>query len=197
MLQYISKKSNKYNAEQQAQMVVEGGCRWIEIDLPDSDDNEVRNAAKDMIDLCREHDAFLIIRDHIDVVDELKVSGIRVSDSKVAGEVRERLGANAIVGVTVTNVEEVLSLKGKDVDYVVVMDLDPSQTRDFVQAVRDGGMTDMPVVIEEGVTIENLDEYLDAGVSGIAMSRAILGAPDPMLYTSKVMEHLLDIKPQK
>lgn len=197
MLQYISKKSNKYNAEQQAQMVVEGGCRWIEIDLPDSDDNEVRNAAKDMIDLCREHDAFLIIRDHIDVVDELKVSGIRVSDPKVAGEVRERLGANAIVGVTVTNVEEVLSLKGKDVDYVVVMDLDPSQTRAFVQAVRDGGMTDMPVVIEEGVTIENLDEYLDAGVSGIAMSRAILGAPDPMLYTSKVMEHLLDIKPQK
>lgn len=195
MLQYILKNSNRYTPAEQAQMVVDGGCRWIEIDLEESD-NEVRNAAMDLIDLCREHDAFLIIRDHVDVVDELRVSGIHLTSPDAVKSTRERLGANAVIGVTVVNVEEVLALKGKDVDYVNVKDLDPSQAKAFVEAVRNGGMTDIAVVCESSITLENIDEYLTTGVNGLAMSKTILNAPDPMIYTSKIMEHLLGINPR-
>ena len=194
MLQYISKNRKGYQAAEEAARVIEGGCRWIEIDMPEESDEYVKKSAMEMIDACREHDAFLIIRDHIDVVDDLKVSGIHISDPKEISKTRERLGANAVVGVSVQNPEEVIILKGKDSDYVTVKDKSPLEMKEFVENVRKSGMKDIAIVAEGNITLDNLEEYINSGVNGIAISSAIADSDDPMLYTSQIMEKLLNIK---
>lgn len=193
MLQYISKYRKDYAATEEAARVIEGGCRWIEIDMPGKSDSYVRDAAMNMIDLCREHDAFLIIRDHIDVVDELKVSGIHILDPKEIGKTRERLGANAVVGVTVKSEDEVFYLKGKDADYVTVNGRSPEDMKRFVDNVRTGGMKNIAIVAEGAITLDNLEAYINSGVNGIAISQAIAESDDPTLYTSQIMERLLKI----
>ncbi|MDE6544558.1 MAG: thiamine phosphate synthase, partial [Paramuribaculum sp.] len=91
MLQFITcPGKGKYTPVEQIRLVIEGGCRWVEIDMPDAPDNEVRNVAMDVIRECQDTNTYLIIRGHIDVVDELKVSGIRVGSLEEGKAARER-----------------------------------------------------------------------------------------------------------
>ena len=64
--------------------------------------------------------------------------------------------------------------------------------RSIVKAVRDAGM-EIPLVAIGGISLDDVEPLMATGVNDIAMSGAIINAPDPMLYTSKVMEKLLGI----
>lgn len=65
--------------------------------------------------------------------------------------------------------------------------------RDIVQKVRDAGI-EIPIVAIGGITVDDIEPLMATGINGIAMSGAIINAPDPMLYTSSVMERILNIK---
>lgn len=195
MLQFITcPGKGKYTPVEQIRLVIEGGCRWVEIDMPDAPDNEVRNVAMDVIRECQDTNTYLIIHGHIDVVDELKVSGIRVGSLEEGRAARERLGAHAIIGVDATDAETVKQLRKFDLDYASMPISAPDSLAAIIADVRGAGC-EQPVVASAGVTIDNLEEFISAGASGIAVGDAIAEAEDPMLYTGKILEKLLHIKP--
>lgn len=206
MLQFITNESDKYSIAEEVQMAIEGGCRWIQLRMKDATDEEVRNVALELIPMCKETDTFLIIDDRVAVVNDLKVSGVHLGKNDMDPlEARELLGPHAIIGVTANTAADIIKYKGKDVDYVglgpfrftttkknLAPQLDIEGYRNIVKEVRDAGVQ-LPIVAIGGITVDDVDALMDAGVSGIAMSGAIINAPDPMLYTSSVMEHLLNI----
>lgn len=195
MLQFITcPGKGKYTPVEQIRLVIEGGCRWVEIDMPDAPDNEVRNVAMDVIRECQDTNTYLIIHGHIDVVDELKVSGIRVGSLEEGRAARERLGAHAIIGVDATDAETVKQLRKFDLDYASMPISAPDSLAAIIADVRGAGC-EQPVVASADVTIDNLEEFISAGASGIAVGDAIAEAEDPMLYTGKILEKLLHIKP--
>lgn len=187
-------------------MAIEGGCRWIQLRMKNSTDEEVKETALQLIDMCREHDAFLIIDDRVNVVNDLKVSGVHLGKEDMNPmEARELLGPNAIIGVTANTAEDILAFKGKDVDYVGLGPFRYTTTKEklapvigidgykeIVKQVRDAGI-ELPIVAVGGITLEDVPALMETGVNGIAVSGAIINAPDPMLYTSKIMEKLLGI----
>lgn len=187
-------------------MAIEGGCRWIQLRMKGASDEEVLETAAGLIDICRDNNAFLIIDDRVKVVNELKVSGVHLGKEDMDPmEARELLGPDAIIGVTANTAEDILKFKNKDVDYVGLGPFRFTTTKEklspvlgldgykkIVKDVRDAGM-EIPIVAIGGITLEDVEPLMKTGVNGIAMSGAIITAPDPMLYTSKVMEKLLDI----
>lgn len=206
MLQFITHPSEKYSIAEEAQMAIEGGCRWIQLRMKDASDEEVRNVALEIIPMCQETDTFLIIDDRVELVNELKVSGVHLGKEDMDPlQARELLGPNAIIGVTANTADDILRFKGKDIDYVGVGPFRFTTTkknlasclgldgyRSIVKAVRDAGM-EIPLVAIGGISLDDVEPLMATGVNGIAMSGAIINAPDPMLYTSKVMEKLLGI----
>ena len=48
----------------------------------------------------------------------------------------------------------------------------------------------MPLVITGNISVDNIDSIISTGANGIAMSEAIINAPDPMLYTADVINRL-------
>ncbi len=206
MLQFITHPSDRYSIAEEVQMAIEGGCRWIQLRMKDASDEEVRNTALEIIPVCRETDTFLIIDDRVNVVNDLKVSGVHLGKEDMDPlEARELLGPHAIIGVTANTVDDILRYKGKDVDYIGLGPFRFTTTkaklapqigldgyRDIVTEVREQGF-EIPIVAIGGITIDDVKPLMDTGVSGIAMSGAIINAPDPMIYTSSVMEKLLDI----
>ena len=101
MLQYITHPSERYSELEQARMVIDGGCRWIQLRMKDATDEEVRKTALELIPLCRETDTFLIIDDRVELVDELRVSGVHLGKNDMSPrEAREKLGPHAIIGCT-------------------------------------------------------------------------------------------------
>lgn len=205
MLQFITHPSEHYSIAEEVQMAIEGGCRWIQLRMKDASDEEVREVAQELIPMCRETETFLIIDDRVELVNELRVSGVHLGKEDMDPmEARELLGPHAIIGVTANTAEDIIRFKGKDVDYVglgpvrftttkkkLAPELGYEGVREVMAAVRAAGV-ELPVVAIGGVTADDVAPLLDAGVSGVAVSGAIINAPDPVAYTSMVIDKLLN-----
>ena len=217
MLQYITDDCSQLSIVDQARLVIEGGCRWIQLAVrgtkvsvenePDGTeviditptshptDSQLRPYVDELTPLCKETESFLIIEDDIDLVDEIRVHGVFLSnpDRNHVAETRERLGAHAIIGVAVDTAVRVVSLKGLDIDYVTfripVGDDTVATYRSVVKAIRDAGI-DFHIVAEGEFPIGMLPELRATGVAGVAMSSAIASAEDPASMTTMVLEAL-------
>lgn len=206
MLQFITNKSDKYSIAEEVQMALEGGCRWIQLRMKGASDEEVMETAAQLIEMCRENNAFLIVDDRVNVVNELKVSGVHLGKEDMDPiEARELLGPDAIIGVTANTAADIIKYKGKDIDYIGLGPFRHTTTkeklapilglegyREIVKDVREAGI-EFPIVAIGGITLEDVERLMKTGVNGIAVSGAIINAEDPMLYTSRIMEKLLDV----
>lgn len=203
MLQFITDKSDKYSIAEEAQMAIEGGCRWIQLRMKDASDSEVREVAAELIPLCRENDTFLIIDDRVELVAELKVSGVHLGKNDMDPlEARELLGPHAIIGVTANTSEDIIKYKGKDLDYFGVGPFRFTSTksnlaptlgidgyRNIVETVHEAGV-EFPLVAIGGITKEDIPALMDTGINGIAVSHAIIDAVDPVQYTADMINML-------
>ncbi len=206
MLQFITNKSDKYSIAEEVQMAIEGGCRWIQLRMKDASDEEVKEVALEIIPMCQETDTFLIIDDRVNLVNELKVSGVHLGKTDMNPlEAREILGPHAIIGVTANSADDIVKYKGKDIDYIGLGPYRYTYTKknlapvlgldgisDIISQVRNEGI-EIPIVAIGGITADDVQPLLNAGVNGIAVSGAIIEATDPVLYTSDLMEKLLNI----
>lgn len=203
MLQFITHPDNNYSIAEEVQMAIEGGCRWIQLRMKDASDEEVREVAMEIIPMCRETDTFLIIDDRVELVNELKVSGVHLGKTDMDPlQAREILGPHAIIGVTANTADDIIRFKGKDVDYVGLGPFRHTTTKknlapvlgiegytSIVKQVREAGV-ELPIVAIGGITIDDIDAIMATGVNGVAVSGAIINAPDPVEYTSQIMQKL-------
>lgn len=193
MLQFITRKNERYGIEEQVKMVLEGGCKWIELDMNDATAEEVKAIIENLIPLCKEADAILVVDDYVDIVKEMEVTGLRlIKDSKNVGEVRNILEGGPIIGVNVSTAGDIYALKGIDVDYVTIEINEPHSLDSIykiVSEVREVGIN-MPIVAIGEITIENIKEVIATGVNGVAMSDAIVNAENPTEYTKKILSIL-------
>lgn len=207
MLQFITHPSPRFSIAEEVKMVIEGGCRWVQLRLKDLTDDEVRPIAEEIIPLCKETETFLVLDDRVDLANELRVHGVHLGkqDMPVA-EARELLGPHAIIGATANTIDDILALKGIDVDYIGLGPYRFTETkkrlspvlgldgyRSIIAAKREAAI-ELPVVAIGGITLEDVPAIMSTGVDGIAMSGAIISADDPTAYTAKVIETILQSK---
>ena len=109
MLQFIARINDRYSVAELAQMAIEGGCHWVELDLPDASDDFVRETALELKNLCMETGTFLTIVDRPEVAKEAGLHGVQLrgANARRAAEVREELGAEAIIGIEAAGADAV------------------------------------------------------------------------------------------
>ncbi len=200
---YITHPSDHYTIAEQVQMVLEGGCKWIQLRLKDASDEEFRQTAQEIIPLCQENSAFLVFDDRVELAREMSVHGVHLGKNDMNPlQAREYLGAEAIIGVTANTTDDILRFKGWDVDYVGLGPFRFTTTKSnlspvlgiegyekVVKTVRGADML-LPIVAIGGITLEDIPAIMATGVNGVAMSGAILNAPDPVGYTREVIAAL-------
>lgn len=206
MLQFITTGSDRFSIEEEARMAIDGGCRWIQLSSKalNHDETIVRQTAGQLIPICQEADCFMIIEDNVELVDELRVHGVFLHDAGRAtvASARERLGANAVLGVQPRSLTELMNLHGLDVDYVAVTpEVAASLTetdsvedmaahfKQLIDSMRLRGL-DIHVVATGDFPPEYYPGLLKAGCAGIAVSAAIAEAPDPTAATARLLEVL-------
>ncbi|MYM13748.1 thiamine phosphate synthase [Muribaculum intestinale] len=203
MLQFITHPSPRFSITEEVRLVLEGGCKWIQLRMKDASYDEMRATALEIIPLCKENDAIMVIDDNVRLTDELRVHGVHLGKNDMPPrQAREELGPHAIIGVTANTAEDILAMRGIDVDYVglgpfrftttksalsPVIGLDGY--RDIISAIRNAG-SELPVVAIGGITLDDIVPLMETGINGVAMSGAIINAPDPKEYTAKVIEAL-------
>lgn len=200
MLQFLTHKSDKYSIAEEAQMAIEGGCGWIQITDSLNDDGAdkpalLKEAVLSVKPLCEENEAFLIVDHDVALVNELKVHGVHLAKGDMEPrQAREELGPHAIIGVDAANLDDILALKGIDVDYVVLAPYGQGLTvddyRNIIAQARANG-SELPIVARGEIAADDIKPLIEAGASGIALSKAILSAPDPVKATADIVKTLL------
>ncbi|WP_287935989.1 thiamine phosphate synthase [Duncaniella freteri] len=209
MLMFITHPSDRYSIAEEVQMVLEGGCKWIQLRIKDISDEEFRQTALEIIPLCKENEAFLVFDDRVELAMEMGVHGVHLGKNDMNPlQARETMGAEAIIGVTANTADDILRLKGWDVDYVGLGPfrytttkknlsplLGPDGYREVVNKVREADIP-LPIVAIGSITLEDIPEIMATGVNGVAVSGSIINAPDPVKYTRQLIETLNSTKKQ-
>lgn len=201
MLQYISHFTQQISYAEGIRMALEGGCRWIQLRMKDAPAEEIIACAEEVLPLCRRHGAKFLLDDHVELVRRLGADGVHLGKNDMpVDEARKILGPDIIIGGTANTIEDIIRLHKQGVDYIgcgpfrftttkknlsPILGLDGYKS--IVLKMKELGI-DLPIVAIGGITVEDIPAVMGTGVSGIALSGAILGAPDPVEMTARIIE---------
>lgn len=201
MLQYISHFTPQIGYAEGIRMALEGGCRWIQLRMKDAPAEEIIACAEEVLPLCRRHGAKFLLDDHVELVRQLGADGVHLGKNDMpVDEARKILGPDIIIGGTANTLDDVIRLHKQGADYIgcgpfrftttkknlsPILGLDGYKS--IVLKMKELGI-DLPIVAIGGITVEDIPAVMGTGVSGIALSGAILGAPDPVEMTARIIE---------
>lgn len=186
MKQYIlHAASDAAIASQQAREAIDRGYRWLQIVLPqDIDADRQREIAEAIANECRdssvneaeaaEIETIMTLVDNAALVDQLKISGLHMSNPlpQLVAAAREQLGAHAIIGADCLTPDQALALKPLDIDYITVdTDNTPEATRRLAEICEIvNGQGHRHHIVAKGA-FDNATEQqlLDSGVAGFAI----------------------------
>lgn len=172
---------------------LQGGATFIQLREKNLDEEEFLNEAIEIKELCKKYNVPFVINDNVDVALRMDADGVHVGQSDMeAGNVRQILGDNKIIGVSAQTVEQALLAQEQGADYLGVgavfptgskddaIEVGPEMLRNICEAV------DIPVVAIGGISKDNVRELAGSGIDGIAVISAIFGQKDLKAATEEL-----------
>lgn len=170
---------------EQVEAALKGGVTCVQLREKTLDEEEFLKEALEISVLCKKYKVPLFINDNVDIAIKCHADGIHVGqDDMKANQVREKVGNDMMIGVSVHSVEEALEAVKNGADCLGagsvfststkanVSSLSKETFRDICNAV------DIPVVAIGGINKTNIAELSGTGISGVAVVSAIFAASD-------------------
>lgn len=179
---------------------LEGGVNIVQL-WGEEKNESLPAVAADILALTRRHGALCIVGDDVELCKRIGADGVHfdgyANPPLTPFEAKQQLGSDAVIGVTCgNNVEKLRWAQENGADYVSFCAMYPSSSVDTCEIVplemirTAKRMLSIPVFASGGITVENVEEVLNAGADGIAVVSAILRAPDPRAAAAEFKEKL-------
>lgn len=185
---------------QQVEKALKGGVTFLQLREKNLDEEDFMKEARKIKALCKKYKVPLIINDNVEIAREIDADGVHVGQSDMeAGDVRDRLGPDKIIGVSCKNVEQALLAKKHGADYLGVGAMYPTGTKKDATAVTTEALSeicqavDIPVVAIGGINKNRLEPLKGTGVDGVAVVSAIFAAEDIEKATRELKEAVREI----
>jgi thiamine-phosphate pyrophosphorylase len=145
----------------------------------------------------------LIVNDRVDLAAAVGADGVHLGQSDLPVAVaRERLGEDAVVGVSASTVEAARAAAAAGADYLGVGAVYATTSKDVpdaengigterVAAIADA--VDLPVIGIGGIDAGNAAPVVAAGATGVAALSAITAADDPETATAELAAAVADV----
>lgn len=193
MIQFITHSNERYDHVEGAKLALQGGCRWIQLRMKDAMEIDFLRAAKKIRRLCDEYHATFILDDHVEWVGLTDADGVHLGKNDMpVDEARKMLGRNKIIGGTANTFEDVERLFRQGADYIgcgpfrfttTKKNLSPvlglEGYRDITAQMKAHDIQ-LPIVAIGGILHQDIPAIMQTGVTGIAVSGAILNAENPV-----------------
>jgi thiamine-phosphate pyrophosphorylase len=197
-LLFITHQTEKYDYLQSVEIALEGGCRQIQLRMKGAPADEVEAVARRAKTLCAQFGAALYINDHVDICQKVHAAGVHLGKSDMPpSEARALLGSGFVIGASANTLSDVVSLHRQPVDYIGLGPFRQTATKTDLKPVlgmegyRHLANFRLPVMAIGGIGIEDIAPLMQTGISGIALSSAILNADDPVEATKKIIRHII------
>lgn len=204
MIQFITHSNTRYDYVEGARLALDGGCRWIQLRMKDAQEVDFLLAAKQIGAMCKEYGATFILDDHVELVGITGADGVHLGKNDMpVDDARNQLGANRIIGGTANTFEDVERLWRQGANYIgcgpyrftttkknlsPVLGLDGY--RHIISKMKAHDIN-IPVVAIGGILQPDIKDVMATGVSGIAVSGAILNAENPVEEMKRFIDSLL------
>lgn len=189
MIQFITHANERYDYLDGVRMALEGGCRWIQLRMKDASEEEVLKTAKSTRKLCRKYGAVFILDDYVELVERTGADGVHLGNNDMPiDEARRLLGKDKIIGGTANTFEDVKRIYSAGADYIgcgpfrfttTKKKLSPILGLDgysrIIKQMNAYGIN-IPVIAIGGILLQDVSDIMQTGVSGVAVSGAILNA---------------------
>lgn len=203
MLQFITHTTERYGYVEGAIEALNGGCKWIQLRMKGADADDIRRAVDKLKPLCQEKGAILILDDHVELTSQLDIDGVHLGKNDMPpAEARALIGEKYIIGGTANTFDDIKNLVAQGVDYIGLGPFRYTETKQNLSAIlgiegyknilsqcRAAGIT-TPIVAIGGIEPDDIPTIMQAGVSGIALSGAILRSDNPAETTHKIITTL-------
>lgn len=202
MIQFISHFTEQHTYLDSIRLALEGGIKWVQLRMKDATEDEIISVGTEVKKLCDQHSATFIIDDHVELVHKLKADGVHLgkNDMPIA-EARNILGKDIIIGGTANTFEDIAAHYQATANYIgcgpfrfttTKKGLSPTLGlegyRNIMTKVKEAGIN-IPVVAIGGITTEDIPDIMQTGISGIALSGAILRAENPIEEINRILKY--------
>lgn len=172
-----------YSAVEQS---ILGGVTMVQLREKDLAQEEFQKEARQIQELCKKHQVPFLINDNVELAVEIEADGVHVGQHDMeAGQVRQKIGPDKILGVSAQTVEQALKAQAAGADYLGVGAVFPTGTKDDADAVSLDTLkaicqaVDIPVVAIGGIKESNILALKGSGICGVAVVSAIYAKEDP------------------
>lgn len=171
--------------ERAVEQALIGGCTMIQLREKNCSSKKFYQLARSIKAVTDKYRTPLIINDRIDIALAVNAAGVHIGQSDIPAEAaRKLLGADRLLGVSATCVEEAQKAARAGADYLGVGALFPSRTKtdalsvsmDELLKIRQSVF--LPIVVIGGICKENAAQFRPLGIDGIAVVSAIIAQPD-------------------
>ena len=169
----------------QVEQAIQGGATFVQLREKELDEGDFLEEAREIQKLCQKYQIPFVINDNVQIAVQIGADGVHVGQSDMkAGDVREKLGLDKIIGVSAQTVEQALLAQKMGADYLGVgavfhtgskADADNvshDTLREICEAV------EIPVIAIGGIGAGNVMQLSGSGICGIAVISALLAQPD-------------------
>ena len=138
----------------------------------------------------------LVINDRLDVALASGADGVHIGQSDMPYLIaRKLLGPDAIIGLSVENMDQVRQAETLDVDYIGVSPVFSTLTKEDTAAPfgleglqQAAEISSHPIVAIGGMKLTNVSDVIKHGADGIALVSAIMGSNDPRKASQQLIK---------
>ena len=202
-LHYISQGNTVEEQLHNIHKALDNGCHWIQLRFKNQNALEVFTLAEAVKMLCKEYLATFIINDNVHLVKQLDADGVHLglSDMKV-GEARLILGTTKIIGGTANTFIDVRQRTSENCDYIGLGPFQFTATKQNLSPIL--GLEGYRLIIQQmkikniqipiyaigGIKLENVEDLMETGIQGIAVSGLITQSKNPSQLIKQLNDKL-------
>lgn len=177
--------TGKQSLYEQVESALKGGVTCVQLREKELDDEAFLKEALEISKLCKSYNVPFFINDNVDIAIKCHADGIHVGQEDMeASKVRERVGEEMMIGVSVHSVAEALEAVKNGADCLGVGSMFSTSTKKDVnllpkETLRDiCAAVDIPVVAIGGINRSNILKLSGSGADGVALVSAIFASED-------------------
>ena len=177
--------TGKQTLMEQVEDALKGGATCVQLREKELDEAAFLQEALEMKALCEKYHVPFFVNDNVEIAVKCKADGIHVGQSDMAtAKVRQTVGEDMMIGVSVHSVEEALEAVRNGADCLGVGAMFSTSTKanadvltkEVLKEICDA--VDVPVVAIGGISKGNMAELKGTGIDGVALVSAIFAAED-------------------
>ena len=196
-LHYITQGSSPKEHTENIQKACTSGAELVQLRLKNVSEKKLLKLANEAREITSHFQTRLIINDHYKIAKEVKADGVHLGKSDSCPTLaRKYLYTWQLIGGTANTLQDCETLLDKEINYISLGSFKFTQTKDNLPpvlglsgytAITNVLKTPIPIIAVGGITTEDVNNLLEAGVSGIAVSGEITRNFDSIRTFNKLL----------